>query len=271
MLHLRTKSATSIPVEADEVSPDKLAGKSIREIETLPLQHGNRRVPLAEFFDVSGAPDSEDIVIDGDCRHVKWLGARMNRGRLTIHGGAGAHLGAEMTGGAIHLHGDADDGLGKAMRGGLIRVRGDVGARAGGVEAGARAGMRGGVILIEGSAGADVGANMRRGLIAIGKNCGEFAGAGLIAGSIFVFGAAGPRLGAGIKRGTVAVFGELPPLLPTFRFDCTYRPAFVEIYLRRLNAWTFPVPDAVRHGSFRRYSGDLLSLGKGELLHWQPT
>src|SRR6202020_1159423 len=92
-LQLRSKKVGPIPVEADGVAPDKLAGKTLAEIERLPLQHGNARVSLAEFFDVSGSTDGDDIVIDGDCGHVKRLGAGMARGRMTINGNAGMHLG----------------------------------------------------------------------------------------------------------------------------------------------------------------------------------
>jgi formylmethanofuran dehydrogenase subunit C len=72
-----------------------------------------------------------------------------------------------------------------------------------------------------------------------------------------------------MKRGTIVVLGPLPPPLPTFRADCTYRPAFLGLYLRRLREWGFPVPAEAPGGFYRRYSGDLVALGKGEILHWQ--
>jgi formylmethanofuran dehydrogenase subunit C len=55
-------------------------------------------------------------------------------------------------------------------------------------------------------------------------------------------------------------------LLPTFRYDCTYRPVFLGLNLRRLRAWGFPVADEHFSGLYRRYSGDLVGLGKGEIL-----
>ena len=39
--------------------------------------------------------------------------------------------------------------------------------------------------------------------------------------------------------------------------------------LRQLRAWGFAVPKEYLHGSYRRYSGDLVALGKGEVLYWQ--
>jgi formylmethanofuran dehydrogenase subunit C len=74
-----------------------------------------------------------------------------------------------------------------------------------------------------------------------------------------------------MKRGTLALFGGVPELLPTFRYDCTYRPAFVELYLRHLRAAGFPVPVPVRDGLFRRYRGDTVALGHGEALVWQGS
>ena len=129
--------------------------------------------------------------------------------------------------------------------------------------------MRGGVILVDGKAGNEIGANMRRGLIAIAGSTGDFPGVGLIAGSVFLFGEPGLRLGAGMKRGTIALIGSAPPLLPTFRFDCVYRPIFMQLYLSQLHAWGFEAAKKTSAGSYRRYSGDLVGLGKGEVLVWQ--
>ncbi len=47
---------------------------------------------------------------------------------------------------------------------------------------------------------------------------------------------------------------------------CTCRPVFLSIYLRRLRAWGFAVPDDLAAAKWRRHSGDLVSLGKGEIL-----
>ena len=269
MLLLKYHSTTTIPVEAECLTPDNLAGKSLPEISALPLQHGNAQAPLAEFFTATGDAGDQEIVIEGDCQRVKWIGAGMTRGRITIRGNAGMHLGAEMRGGEIQVHGQAGDWLGAEMRGGRIHVRGQAGHLVGAAYRGSRAGMRGGVILVEGSAGNEIGGTMRRGLIAIGGDTGDFVAVSMIAGTVFVFGKPGIRIGAGMKRGTLALFGAPPPLLPTFRFACVYRPAFMSLYLRQLQAWSFPVAHDFLRGSYRRYSGDLVSLGKGEILQWQ--
>ncbi len=268
MLLLRYKSSTTIPVEAECITPDHLAGKSPAEIAKLPVQHGNTQVPLGEFFTVEGDAGDREVVLEGDCARVKWIGAGMTSGRITIHGSAGMHLGAEMTGGEIQLHGPAGDWVGGEMRGGRIHVHGDAGHLAGAAYRGSAAGMRGGVILIDGKAGNEVGAGMRRGLIAVGGDTSDFTGVSLLAGSIFVFGRPGIRLGAGMKRGTIVVLGAEPQLLPTFRYDCLYRPVFLRIFLRQLVGWGYRVAEEYFHGFYQRYSGDLVALGKGEVLYW---
>ena len=268
MLTLRYHGATRIPVEAECITPDNLAGKTIAEIAALPVQHGNAPAPLGEFFDVEGDAGDGEIVVEGDCGRVKHLGAGMTRGRLTVHGDVGMHLGAEMTGGEIVVHGNAGDWVGAEMRGGRIHLHGNAGSHAGGAYRG-EVGMRGGVLLIDGNAGDEVGSRMRRGLIAVGGAVGDFPGASLIAGSLFLFGPMGGRPGAGMKRGTIACLGAKPDLLPTFRPACTYAPVFLSLYLRQLRAWGFAVEERFLTGSWRRYCGDLVSLGKGEVLVWQ--
>jgi formylmethanofuran dehydrogenase subunit C len=102
-------------------------------------------------------------------------------------------------------------------------------------------------------------------LIAIQGNAGDFAGAFMIAGSIIVFGKLGIRAGAGMLRGTIVAFQE-PELLPTFRHDCGYQPVFLKLMLRELQSYGMLVTDEHMSGVYRRYSGDLNALGKGEIL-----
>ena len=42
MLRLVYRSGTTIPVEAECLTPDQLTGKSVTEIQALPVQHGER-------------------------------------------------------------------------------------------------------------------------------------------------------------------------------------------------------------------------------------
>jgi len=271
MLHLRYRGTTTIPIEAECLTPNNLVGKTTNEIASLLVQYGNSLAPLGDFFSIEGYSSNKEIVIDGDCGRVKRIGAGMASGRIIVRGDVGMHLGAEMTGGEIHGHGRAADWVGAEMRGGRIHVHCDAGSLVGAAYRGASIGMRGGVILIEGRAGNEVGARMRRGLIAVGGDVGDFVGVGMIAGGVFVFGRAGLRPGAGMKRGTLAFGGDLPGLLPSFRYDCDYRPMFLSLYFRQLRAWNFPIHDRLFKGSWHRYSGDLIEMGKGEILHWKES
>jgi len=266
MLTLTYRSTTTIPVEAEVITPDQLHGRTAAEIAQLPVQHGNKQEPLGEFFTVEGDVADEHVILHGDCSRVKWIGAGMTRGTITIHGDAGMHLGSEMRGGRILVHGHAGDWVGGEMRGGLIHVRGNAGHLVGAAYRGSRLGMRGGAILIDGSAGNEIAATMRRGLVAIGGGAGDFPGVGMIAGTLLLFGGPGIRVGAGMKRGSIVVFAGPPPLLPTFRYTCTYQPPFLPIYLRQLQAWNYAPAASVAPGRYRRFGGDLVSLGKGEIL-----
>ena len=267
MLTLCYRGSATIPVEAECLTPDNLAGKSAAEIAALPVQHGNAAAPLAEFFSVSGDATDKGILLEGDCSRVKWIGAGMTSGRVTVRGDVGMHTGSGMSGGELHVLGNAADWAGAEMRGGLLHVRGNAGHLAGAVYRGGQVGMRGGMILVAGKAGNEVGARLRRGLIAVAGDAGDFAGMSMIAGSIFVFGNPGARPGADMKRGSIVFAGSVPSLLPTFRFDCDYRPVYLAIFLRQLRSLGFAVDESLYASSWRRYSGDLVSLGKGEILH----
>ena len=170
-LTLTLREQPVVPLEAEVLCPDRLAGASREEIEALPVWHGNERTRVGEFFAVSGAGD--DVRLEGDLSRVKFVGAGMTAGRLTVAGDVGMHAGAGMRGGELHVEGDAGDWAGAGMRGGTLVVRGSAGSRLGGVYPGERAGMRGGEIVVHGDAGAQAGAGLRRGLIAVAGRVGD--------------------------------------------------------------------------------------------------
>jgi formylmethanofuran dehydrogenase subunit C len=252
------------PLEAEAITPDRFRGKSAREIGELRVMHGNEPAVLADFFEID-ADGTDAIILNGDLSRVKNIAAGMTEGTVTINGNAGMHLGAGMHGGKINSHGNVGDWAGAEMRGGEIHVRGNAGHGLGGAYRGSRRGMNRGLITVEGNAGNEVGAVMRRGLIVVGGNVEDFAGAFMIAGSIIVFGRLGIRAGAGLLRGTIVTF-QNPELLPTFRYDCCYRPHFLRLIFRCLQHRGLSIPDNYLEGSFRRFSGDFNRLGKGEIL-----
>jgi formylmethanofuran dehydrogenase subunit C len=265
MLRLRYLGSR-FPLSLEGLTPDRLAGQDVAAISSLRVWCGNAEAPLADFFAISGDAGDQDILLEASSGQLTSVGARMVSGRLTVHGHVGPHAGAGMSGGELHIQGDAGNWLGAEMRGGRIAVHGNAGHQVGSVYPGGQVGMRGGVLLVDGNVGEEIGCNLRRGLLAIGGSCADFAGCGMIAGTILVFGAVGMRPGAGMKRGTLLCAAEAPPLLPTFRFDCTYRPVFLTLYFNQLRAWGFHVPESVYQATWQRFSGDLLALGKGEFL-----
>lgn len=266
---LRLKEASSIPIEADSICPDHFVGCSRREIEALPAFFGRRQTTLGDLFTVEGG-NSDQVVVEGDLRHVKRIGQGMGQGQITIRGDVGMHVGAQMRGGEIVVDGSVDAWAGAHMSDGVMWVHGNAGPMLGAAYSGETRGMRGGIIIVDGDAGARAGERMRRGLIAVQGNLGEFAGARMIAGSLFVFGKLGARPGAGMKRGTIVALGGMEDgLLPVFRYACSYHPTFMRYYLRRLREWGLPVTPEQVEGIFRRYIGDITTLGKGEILVYE--
>jgi formylmethanofuran dehydrogenase subunit C len=266
---LRLKTSFTVPLEAETITPDAFAGRSAADIERLPVAQGNAQACLGDFFSVDG-DGGEAIRLEGDLSRVKWIGRGMTRGRIDIVGDAGMHVGAEMRGGALTVAGNAGDWAGAEMRGGLLRIEGNAGHLVGAAYRGSERGMRDGTIIVAGNAGNEVGCAMRRGQIAIGGDVGDFAGVMLLAGTIVLGGAIGIRTGAGMKRGSIVICHESaePRLLPTFRLDCAYRPVWLRMYLRRLAEIGLKVPPASVDAMYRRYSGDFIESGKGEILVW---
>src|SRR3954452_18821710 len=262
-LTLTLREQPVVPLEAEVLSPDRLSGASREEIAALPVWHGNERTSVGEFFAVSGAGD--DVRLQGDLSRVRFVGAGMTAGRLTVEGDVGMHAGAGMRGGELHVEGDAGDWAGAGMQGGTLVVRGSAGSQLGGVYPGERAGMRGGEIIVHGGAGAQTGAGLRRGLIAVAGRVGDAAGLRILAGTIVALGGLGRRAGADMRRGSIVTMAPAAPLA-TFVFSCIYRPPFLRLFLLRLRALGLPISEEQLDGRYARWCGDGLELRRGEIL-----
>ena len=266
-LRLTLKTKSVVPLEVEGITPDVVREKPLAEIEKLQMFQGNLRLPLAEFFAISG--DAADGVMEweGDLRGVHWIGAKMTSGKIVVEGNGGRHIGSELRGGEIHVLGNAGDWVGGEMHGGFIHVRGRAGNCVGAAYRGSAKGMTKGTILIGGDAGNEIGHSLRRGLIAIGGNVGDLAGFNMLAGTILLFGESGIRHGAGMKRGTIGFLGsQRPPLLPTFRLACRCQPDVLTLFLRELQQREFAVAEELFTSSYDLYNGDLLEGGRGEIL-----
>lgn len=257
-----------VPVEVENIRADLIKNMSFSELEELEIRAGKEIYKLKKFFKIKGEP-TDNIEIEGDLSNFKYLGAKMNSGKIRVKGDVGMHLGSEMSGGQIEIEGNAGDWLGAEMTGGRITVSGDVGHYTGAAFRGDKLGMNRGIIHIKGNAGNFTANKMRRGEIIIKGDCGELLGAQMIAGSVYVFGKCGKRVGAGMKRGTIVVFNELE-LLPTFSYNISYFPNFLNVAFKHLERdYGVKIPDQAYNSDYKRYTGDNTELGKGEILIWK--
>jgi formylmethanofuran dehydrogenase subunit C len=272
-LVLTPRGFSSIPIEAEVISPDIFAGKTLEEVRELPIYYGNQELPMKEYIHATGkvadTPEEQLIVIDGDARHIKQIGTKMTAGRIVVQGWAGMHLGAQMTGGDITVTGNALDWAGAEMKSGVIRILGNAGNLLGAAYRGSSDGMTGGCIVVTGSAGSELGSFMRRGMIVVLGDTGDFTGVHMNGGEIFIFGKPGKRVGAQAKGngGFIACLGGVDKLLPTYRFDTTYTPAFMRLYMKQLYE-KLGVSMAAQYidTPLKRYRGDLAVGGNAEIL-----
>jgi formylmethanofuran dehydrogenase subunit C len=266
-LTLTLVAPSTIPIEVQGITPDQLREKTLREIQRLPVLHGNRQQELGELFAVTGSAADEQIEFVGECGTVHWIGAGMAAGYVRVTGSVGRHAGSGMSGGELLISGSAGDWAGAEMRRGLLRILGSAGDHAGGAYVGAQKGMTGGSLLIHGDAGNETGRVMRRGLIAVAGCCGDYAAFNMLAGSVMVFGAIGRRPGAGMRRGTLALLGSPPAvLLPTFRRAAALQSTTYRMMLRHLEQLQFPIEASLYGCVPEILRGDLAAGGKGEIL-----
>jgi formylmethanofuran dehydrogenase subunit C len=260
---LRLESDPGAPVDMTGVLPGKVAGRDEAAIAAMPLQVGNRRVPLGELFHVHPGADPH-LVVEGATRRLDRLGSGMAGGTLEVYGDVGAWLGHDLRGGRLSLFGSAGDFAGAAMRDGVITVAADVGAFLGASLPGDMHGMAGGAILVEGSAGDRLGDRLRRGVIAVRGTTGVYAAARMIGGTIVLGEAPGAWAGYGMRRGTMLLTdspeGGLPLFADTGEHDLSWL-ALLERHLRA-RGWEGSWPGT----RVRRMAGDVTVGGRGEIL-----
>jgi len=222
---LRPRDHTRVSLEAEVITPDNFAGKSLAEIENMMVYPGNRSVRLKERFDVSGSPcdTAEDmrIIIDGDAPRTKRVGEMMSCGEILVHGDIDMHVGAAMTGGKIIVEGNADNFVGREMHGGLIHIKGNALDYVGGTARGKAEGMTGGEIIVDGDAGDHVGNFMLGGVIKIGGNVGQSAGQHMRGkGTIIICGNSWSRIGSEAADGTILVKGKVHLSTASLGYGC---------------------------------------------------
>jgi formylmethanofuran dehydrogenase subunit C len=243
--------------------PNRLAGKSVAEIERIDLATSRHRVDLGEVFRVrAGSP--EQIRLEGACDRLDLIGHGMTSGAIVVEGDVGAQAGRRMSGGRLTIRGDAGPWAASGMQAGHLEITGNVGDRLGGPLAGEVAGMRGGVVVVGGDAGERAGDRVRRGTIIIQGGAGPYAGSRMLAGTLIVRRATGAQPGYLMRRGTM-VCGEPGTVLsPTF-VDCGIHHLIamrlLAAFIRSYNKQVASILDR----PLRRFAGDMAALGKGEI------
>jgi len=258
---LKPRAALEARVDLTGITPDKLAGLSLSDIEHLTVPHGGRSAALADLFFVTRAPDGVLVIEIGDTR-LDHVGGGMSAGEIIVDGPVGAWAGLAMSGGILRIAGDAGDFVGAELSGGRIELAGNAGTHAGGASSGSRRGLSGGILSIAGSVGARAAARQRGGLIVVLGEAGEGLATDMIAGTACVHGAIGPLMGRGMKRGTV-LCRTVPELPAGFVDTGTHDLIALRMLSRRVAELGAMIGAAT---SARRLVGDTLLGGQGEVL-----
>jgi formylmethanofuran dehydrogenase subunit C len=244
---IKPKNEIHISVEAENISPDKFAGKSEKDIQSMETYLGNQKTTLGELFSVkvegTGAAADTKIVMEGNFSRVKRIGEGMTAGLIMIKGNVDMHLGAKMGGGKITLSGSADSWAGREMKGGELIIEGNAGYYLGAGYRGETCGMRGGKITVMGNALDFLGEHMCGGEIYVKGNVGILPGLSNNGGKIVIQGNTS-RPGSEMAKGTIIINGSVAEMMPVFKADGT------------------EVVDGV---TYQKYTGDVIVGGKGVL------
>jgi len=222
-ISLKPKEKEYLFLDADNITPDNFAGKTLEEIRATEIYEGNRTYALVDYFDVTGESDLDPseigIVIDGSVPKVKYIGMRMSAGKILVKGSVGSYVGGWMSGGWIKVNGDAGVYAGISMQGGELIIDGNAGDYLGANYRGDWRGMKGGKIVVGGNAGSDIGEFMLGGEIVVKGNVELQAGIHANGGKIIVEGDAESRVGAQMTKGEIVVLGKIGYWLPGFIYQ----------------------------------------------------
>ena len=247
---LSMRESITVPLEAENINPDNLAGKSEDEVNVVAVFYGNTDATISDFFDVtvegSGDAASTEIVIKGDLTRVKRIGEKMSAGSVIIEGDCDMHCGAFMSGGKITVKGNTDAWAGREMTGGEIIIEGNAGNYVGSGYRGEMTGMRGGKITVMGNAGDYLAEHIGGGEIIVKGDVGILPGLVMTGGKITIEGNA-TMPGGEMTKGEILVKGGVIDMLPGFRLEGE---------------------EELDGTSFKKYTGDLAvrGIGKGVLL-----
>ena len=254
---LKPKAQPQVPLEAENMTPDAFAGKTIDEIKNIEIWFGNKKVPMSDFFDVEGESSENaseiKIIIDGDVNNTKRIGQGMTTGEIVIKGDTSMYIGVEMQGGKITVEGNAGPWAGRDMKGGELTIMGNAGDYVGSAYRGDWRGMSGGLLTVYGDAGNEIGEYMIGGKLIVKGNVTIMPGVHMNGGTLIIEGNVKARTGGEMKGGTIVVKGIIDEFLPGFEFLGVEKDIDIE--------------GEVIEGNFFKFKGDNATKGAGGLVY----
>ncbi|HJJ83417.1 MAG TPA: formylmethanofuran dehydrogenase subunit C [Methanocorpusculum sp.] len=209
-------------LEADQITPDVFAGKSLEEIGAIFISEGKVKYPLSEFATIEGAAGETaadtKIVLKGDWTKVKRIGQQMTAGEIVIDSDADMYIGGWMKGGKLTVNGNVDSFCGIAMAGGELTINGNAQNHVGSAYRGDWRGMTGGVLRVKGNVGNDIGTFMRGGTIIVEGDAFIHVLTHGEGGKIIVKGNIEGRVGGQAVKGDVYVNGKIDFMMPGFAY-----------------------------------------------------
>ncbi len=251
-------------IDLSAITPDRLAGKSVADIEKIEIGTTRVSTRVGDVFKVAGG-DLKNVRYEGGSSRFDLLGAKLLP-EFSIHvdGDVGQQLGRLASGGKITVSGNAGAYAASGNVGALIEIKGDVGELLAAPLAGELGGMSGGRVVVRGKAGARAGDRLRRGILIIEGDAGEDLGSRLIAGTIIVLGETAGRVGYLNKRGSL-ILGKRKDFGATY-MDCgAHVLTFARLFSRSLKEDS-AAASALLGGKLQRFGGDTAVYGKGEIL-----
>ena len=251
-------------VDVSSLTPDKLSGLSVAEIEKLPLLLNTAGIKVADAFKVEKG-DAAQVVFRTSDDGIEHIGDGLVSGEIIVEGDAGIYVGRAMKGGTIRVNGNAGDFAGAGKSGGLLVVSGNGGDFVGAGLPGQTSGASGGTIVVKGNVGQRFGERLRRGVVIALGDAGANCAARAIAGTIWVRGQVGDTPAQAMKRATV-LLEKAPPALPTF-LDCgVHELGILRVLLPSLDRLAGTDIAKRASGRAHRHMGCIGVDGRGEVL-----
>lgn len=262
-LTLKLKAPPDQRLDLSGLSPAKLAAMSQSEIENLAIGTARRPVKLGDLFAISGTP-GDTLVIEGASSRLDGIGSELDQGTIIVEGDVGAYAGRRMKGGRLDIRGTTGPYLASGLRGGLILAK-SAGDLVGAPRVGERFGMMGGIVVVAGDVGERAGDRMRRGTIITKGRFGPSAGSRMMGGTLWTETGFGAGPGPLMRRGTL-IGPSVERLLPTFGDAGLHDLNVLRLISRYFASELGDLAPKALPAKVRRISGDLATIGKGEIL-----